>query len=166
MIKKLTYIAGAMALVLTVGCGGGSEEATNTSGGGEAEAKPKTKHKIAYVTNGIDPFWDLCAAGVRQAENELGGVECEVHFPPKGLADQKSIMETLMAKGVKGIAVSPIDADGQTKFLNEIASSTKLITHDADAPKSDRLVYIGTDNYKAGRALGQLVKEALSLIHI
>ena len=25
MIKKLTYIAGAMALVLTVGCGGGGE---------------------------------------------------------------------------------------------------------------------------------------------
>ena len=68
MIKKLTYIAGAMALVLTVGCGGGSEVTTSTSGGGEAEAKPKTKHKIAYVTNGIDPFWDLCAAGVRQAE--------------------------------------------------------------------------------------------------
>ena len=161
MIKKLTYIAGAMALVLTVGCGGGSEVTISTSGGGEAEAKPKTKHKIAYVTNGIDPFWDLCAAGVRQAESELGGVECEVHFPPKGLADQKSILETLLAKGIKGIAVSPIDADGQTKFLNEVAAQTKLITHDADAPKSDRLVYIGTDNYKAGRALGQLVKEAI-----
>ena len=35
MIKKLTYIAGAMALVLAVGCGGGSEEAANTSGGSE-----------------------------------------------------------------------------------------------------------------------------------
>ena len=57
--------------------------------------------------------------------------------------------------------MSPIDADGQTKFLNELAARTKLITHDADAPKSDRLVYIGTDNYKAGRALGQLVKEAI-----
>ena len=42
MIKKLTYIAGTMALVLTVGCGGGSEETASTSGGGEAEAKPKT----------------------------------------------------------------------------------------------------------------------------
>ena len=59
MIKKLTYIAGAMALVLTVGCAGGGEEAPNTSAAGETEAKPKTKHKIAYVTNGIDPFWDL-----------------------------------------------------------------------------------------------------------
>ena len=107
------------------------------------------------MTNGIDPFWDLCAAGVRQAENELGGVECEVHFPPKGLADQKSILENALGQGNQGHSREPIDADGQTKFLNEVAAQTKLITHDADAPKSDRLVYIGTDNYKAGRALGQ-----------
>ena len=156
MIKKLTIIASAAAMVLTAGCGSNSGEATDMPDGGA-----KTTHKIAYVTNGIDPFWDLCAAGVRQAESELGGVECEVHFPPKGLADQKSIMETLLAKGIKGVAVSPIDADGQTKFLNEVASQATLITHDADAPKSERLVYIGTDNYKAGRALGQLVKEAI-----
>ena len=154
MIKKLTFIVTALAVVFITGCGSNSNNSTD---GGDN----KTKHKIAYVTNGIDPFWDLCAAGVRQAESELGGVECEIHFPTKGLADQKSIMESLMAKGIAGIAVSPVDADGQTKFLNEIASQTKLITHDADAPKSDRLVYIGTDNYKAGRALGQLVKGAI-----
>ncbi len=147
----------SLSLVLVAGCGSNSNNKQNVSN----DENGKTKHKIAYVTNGIDPFWDLCAAGVRQAESELGGVECEIHFPPKGLADQKSIIETLMAKGIEGMAVSPIDADGQTKFLNDIASETKLITHDADAPKSDRLVYIGTDNYKAGRALGKLVKEAI-----
>ena len=26
---------------------------------------------FAYVTNGVDPFWDLCAAGVRIAEKNL-----------------------------------------------------------------------------------------------
>ena len=144
MIKKLTIAVTTIVVAAVVAC------------------SPKTSSdgSIAYVTNGIDPFWDLCAAGVRQAEAEFG-VKCEIHMPPKGLADQKSILETLLAKGIKGIAVSPIDADGQTQFLNEIAGQTKLITHDADAPKSDRLVYIGTDNYKAGRALGQLVKEAI-----
>ena len=144
MIKKVTLWTAATALAVAVAC------------------SPKTSSdgSIAYVTNGIDPFWDLCAAGVRQAEEEFG-VRCEIHMPPKGLADQKSILETLLTKGIKGIAVSPIDADGQTQFLNEVASETVLITHDADAPKSDRLVYIGTDNYKAGRALGQLVKAAI-----
>ena len=115
---------------------------------------------IAYVTNGIDPFWDLCAGGVREAEAEFG-VKCEIHMPARGLTDQKSIMETLLAKGIKGMAVSPIDAENQTPFLNDAAKWTVLITHDADAPKSDRLLYIGTDNYKAGRALGQLVKAAI-----
>ncbi len=125
---------------------------------------PKTggakKPKIAYVTNGVDPFWDLCAGGVRHAEKALG-IECEVHMPNKGLVDQQRILETLLAKGISGIAVSPIDADNQTAFLNDAAKQTKLITQDADAPKSARLCYIGTDNYKAGRALGKLVKEAL-----
>ena len=36
-----------------------------------------------------------------------------------------------------------------------------LITQDCDAPRSDRLCYIGMDNYAAGRLAGQLVKEAL-----
>jgi ribose transport system substrate-binding protein len=115
---------------------------------------------IAYVTNGVDPFWDLCAAGVRIAEKEFN-IKCEVHMPTKGVVDQKRIMESLLAKGVDGIAISPIDAANQTKFLNEIAQNTKLITQDADAPDSDRLAYIGTNNYLAGRALGKLVKAAI-----
>jgi ribose transport system substrate-binding protein len=115
---------------------------------------------FAYVTNGVDPFWDLCAAGVRIAEKEFG-VSCEVLMPPKGVVDQKRMMETLLAKGIDGIAVSPVDAENQTPFLNEVADNTILITNDSDAPKSKRLVFIGTNNYKAGRALGGLVKKAL-----
>jgi len=119
-----------------------------------------TGASFAYVTNGVDPFWDLCAAGVRIAEKEFG-VSCEVLMPPKGVVDQKRMMETLLAKGIDGIAVSPVDAENQTPFLNEVAENTILITNDSDAPKSKRLVFIGTNNYKAGRALGGLVKKAL-----
>ena len=116
---------------------------------------------IAYVTNGVDPFWDLCAAGVYIGEKEFN-IKCEVHMPgPEGLADQQRIMEGLLSKNLDGIAISPIDADNQTGFLNDAAKRTMLITHDADAPKSNRMAYIGTDNYKAGRALGKLVKDAI-----
>ena len=139
----MTIAATAIAVAIIVGC-----------------SKPSEKSDFAYVTNGVDPFWDLCAAGVRIAEREFG-VKCEVHMPTKGVVDQKRILEAMVAKGGKGIAVSPVDPENQTGHLNEIAQVTKLITHDADAPESDRLVYIGTDNYKAGRALGQLVKEAI-----
>ena len=54
---------------------------------------------FAYVTNGVDPFWDLCAAGVRIAEKEFG-VSCEVLMPPKGVVDQKRMIETMLAKGI------------------------------------------------------------------
>ena len=125
-----------------------------------ADLEKSSSPTIAYVTNGVDPFWDLCAAGVRIAEKEFS-IKCEVHMPTKGVVDQKRIIETLLAKGVAGIAVSPVDAENQTPFLNEVAQNSKLITQDADAPKSKRIAYIGTNNYKAGRALGKLVKAAL-----
>jgi ribose transport system substrate-binding protein len=40
-----------------------------------------------------------------------------------------------------------------------VAGKSKLITFDSDAPKSKRLLYIGTNNYEAGKALGgEIVK--------
>ena len=120
----------------------------------------KSSPRFAFVTNGVDPFWDLCAAGVKIAEEEFG-IECDVLMPPKGVTDQKRILETLLAKRIDGIAVSPIDSENQTSFLNEVAKNTILITQDADAPGSDRLLFLGANNYKAGRALGKLVKDAI-----
>ncbi|MGV3773711.1 MAG: sugar-binding protein [Verrucomicrobiales bacterium] len=115
---------------------------------------------MAYVTNGVDPFWNTAAAGVRAAEKEFG-VECEVMMPGKGIVDQKRMIEGLLARGVDGIAISPIDAENQVDLINEAASQIPVITHDSDAPKSKRLCFVGMDNYKAGRAAGKLVKEAL-----
>ena len=57
--------------------------------------------------------------------------------------------------------MSPIDPVNQTDMLNRIAGAANLVTHDSDAPDSDRKAYIGMDNYKAGRLCGQLIKEAL-----
>ena len=145
--RYLFAFACASALLLGWGCKKPTDSKNNTV-------------TVAYVTNGVDPFWDLCAAGVRIAEKEFD-IKCEVHMPTKGLVDQKRIMETLLAKGIDAMAISPIDAENQTAFLNDAARRTQFITHDADAPDSDRMLYIGTNNYKAGRALGKLVKAAL-----
>ena len=126
-------------------------------GGSGASGKKK---RIAYVTNGVDPFWNTAAAGVRAAEKAFG-VDCEVLMPPKGLVDQKRMVEGLLARGIDGIAISPIDAKNEVGLINEAASRCPVITHDSDAPGSKRLCFVGMDNYKAGRAAGKLVKEAL-----
>jgi ribose transport system substrate-binding protein len=139
------------------GCKQRSEQPAPQTG----DAKPKAAgKKIAYVTNGVDPFWNTAAAGVRAAEKQFG-IQCEVLMPPKGIADQKRMIEGLLARGIDGIAISPIDARNQIDLLNEAAARCPLITHDSDAPESKRLCFVGMDNYKAGRAAGKLVKEAL-----
>ncbi len=118
------------------------------------------KKKIAYVTNGVASFWTIAAAGVK-AGGEKFGVDAETLMPVEGISDQKRMIEDLLTRGVDGIAVSPIDPANQTDLLNIAAKRAKLITHDSDAPESERLMYIGMDNYKAGRMCGDLVREAL-----
>ena len=144
----------------------GSDESSSPKP--EEEKKPNTsppdagvKPTIGFVTNGIASFWVIAEAGARAAAAELG-VNVEVRMPPSPeVENQKRMLEELITLEVDGVAVSPIDPDNQNELLNMVAENTNLITHDSDAPKSNRLGYVGMSNYTAGRMCGQLVKEAL-----
>lgn len=116
--------------------------------------------EFAFVTNGVASFWDIAKVGAEKAGADLG-VKVSVLMPASGVVDQKQMIEDTLIRGMDGIAVSPIDPDNQLEILNKAAAATKLITVDADAPKAKRLMYLGMDNYKAGRMAGKLVKEAL-----
>ncbi|MBX7257974.1 MAG: sugar-binding protein [Candidatus Hydrogenedentes bacterium] len=119
------------------------------------------KVKVAFVTNNASDFWKIAEAGTKKAAEELG---CEVLFriPATGSAqEQQQIMEDLIVKGVSGIAISPNDPANWTDTLNEFASKVNLITQDSDAPQSNRACYIGTNNYDAGVAAGELLKKVL-----
>ena len=127
--------------------------------GGDAP-QPAAKPQLAFVTNGVGPFWTIAAKGVEAGARDFGA-DTEVQMPGEGVADQKRIVQALLARGVDGIAISPIDPDNQTDLLNEAAANALLNTHDSDAPGSNRLCFIGIDNYSAGRECGKLVEEAL-----
>jgi ribose transport system substrate-binding protein len=131
-------------------------------GDGAQTDTPSTKKapRVAFVTNGVASFWTIAQKGA-EAAGQATGANVTVHMPAEGISSQKQILEDLVTKGVDGIAVSPIDPANQTELLDMIATRTNLITHDSDAPDSDRLCYVGMDNYTAGRMCGQLVKEAL-----
>lgn len=115
---------------------------------------------VGYVTNGIASFWTIAEQGARAAADSFD-VEVEVMMPPDGAAGQSRMVQSLLARGVDGIAISPTDPANQSGLLDEISRNTHLITHDSDAPESGRLVYVGMDNYEAGRMCGRLLKEAL-----
>jgi len=116
---------------------------------------------VAFVTNNVSDFWMIAKAGVAAGEKDFN-VKCEFRMPPQGTsAEQKQIIEDLLVKGVTGIAISPRDPANQTDVLNTAARSVNLICMDSDAPKSERICYVGTDNYNAGRAAGDEIKKAL-----
>ncbi|RMG40115.1 MAG: sugar ABC transporter substrate-binding protein [Planctomycetota bacterium] len=145
-------------LVGLAGCGGG--RARDDGSGAGAASAGGDKPTVAFVTNGIADFWVIAEKGARDAAAEFD-VNLEVRMPPNGIADQKRMVQDLLAQGVDGIAISPIDPANQGDLLEEIARHTILITHDSDAPNSPRLCYVGMDNYKAGRMCGELVKQGL-----
>lgn len=145
-IKHLILTTTALSVALFIaGCGQGSK-----------------KLKLAFVTNNASSFWTIARAGTEEALKELPNVEVEFKIPSDGTASQqRQVIDDLLAKGVDGVAVSPVDPANQTEFLNKVASQTLLVCHDSDAPASKRVCYIGTDNLAAGVEAGKLIKEAL-----
>jgi ribose transport system substrate-binding protein len=142
---KLTRLAAVFLLTLSLlpGCG--------------RDARPR----VGFVTNNAEEFWKIAEAGARKADQEFG-VNCLYRRPQAGTADQqKTIIDDLLTQKVQAIAISVNNPKDQHDYLNSIADKVPLITQDNDAPDTKRVCYIGTDNYVAGKAAGDLVKEAM-----
>jgi len=120
------------------------------------------KKTLAFVVNVPADFWQIARRGTEKAQKELPNYNIEFYIPGEmSAAAQKRILEDLLAKGVAGVSISPVNPDNSTEILNQVASKAALFTQDADAPKSNRVMYIGTDNVAAGRQAGELMKKSL-----
>lgn len=149
----LAIICTTLCAVLFIACQPG---ANNNSGG------TNKTHKLAFVTNNASDFWTIARKGTEKAAKEIPGIEVEFRITSDGTAaEQQRVVDDLLAKGIHGIAISPVDPSNQSPMLNRAASQALVVTQDSDAPNSNRACYIGTDNVAAGRQAGELVKEAL-----
>jgi ribose transport system substrate-binding protein len=155
MTKPLLRVAGAL-LTLALAAGSGCHRSDAPVTGGAEPAKPL---KLAFVTNNTSEFWKIAGAGIHKYERE-GKVQVDLKLPASGTAEnQNEILQDLSSQGYGAIAISVIAPNDQIAVLDKVAEKTNLITFDSDAPKSKRLLYIGTNNYAAGKVLGgQIVK--------
>ena len=168
-MRAANYIGLVALMAMTLpGCGD-SQPAANTAnrtsagpGGNANSPSADGKPTVAFVSNNAFEFWTIARRGTEKAAAEFN-VDVNFQMPAPGTAaKQREIIEDLMTKGVKGIAISPNDAANQGEFLDGIAEQVPIITQDSDLPAgSKRLCYIGTNNYEAGKAAGELVQEAL-----
>lgn len=161
-LRKIGFLCVALLLAACTQQGGGG--GTNTAGGGNASGGGGGggAKRLAFVTNNASDFWTIARKGVEKADAELADVTAEFKIPPDGTPDgQRRIVDDLLSVGVDGIAISPVDPDNQTPFINDVSKKTLVFTQDSDAPQSERACYVGTDNVAAGREAGRLIKEAL-----
>ncbi|HLO99337.1 MAG TPA: sugar-binding protein [Fimbriimonas sp.] len=151
----------ALLGALVIGCNSSSSENTAEALSGKTPVATDKK-TIAFVTNNASDFWTIAKKGTEKAESELTGYKVQFEMPQDGTAArQTEILETLVANGVAGIAVSPKDPANMKDLLNKVADKTLLFCQDSDAPETDRACYLGTDNVAAGVMAGEELKKAL-----
>ena len=154
-MKKLFFLVLALGLLsINQGCDNGSGKPVKAGG-------PK-KVRLAFVTNTKNDFWATFRHGCNSAAQNLGNVDLDFrYFTGSTVEEQQQILNELVAGGVDGIAISPIDAEKQTDLLNQIAAKTLLVCVDSDVANSKRACFIGTDNIAAGKQAAELLKTAL-----
>jgi ribose transport system substrate-binding protein len=125
-------------------------------------ARGTGKPRVAFVSNNAHGFWTYAERGCEKAAKEFD-VQLEFRRPSQGTsAEQQRIIEDLLVIGVKGISISPNDPSNLVGFLkNKVTPKAALVTADNDIPDTSvRRCYVGTHNYRAGRAAGALVERA------
>ncbi len=108
------------------------------------------------------PYWQAARAGFDDAATKMN-IRVEFAGPdsydPK--EEQATLQRAIRAKPA-GILISPADPGLlQPDIDAAIAQGIPVITIDTDAPKSQRLFFIGTNNYQAGLMGGEAAAKAL-----
>jgi ribose transport system substrate-binding protein len=125
-------------------------------------ARAQDNKSLALVTNAAADFWTIARRGVEKAQKEHPDYKMQVIVTGQATAaEQRRELDDLLARGIAGVTISVIDPANSIEELNKVAAKAVLFTTDSDAPKSDRVVYIGTDNVAAGRQAGAQIKQAL-----
>ena len=158
---KMVVLPVVLFAAVVSGCG--KPQTDNAAGAKSAAAAPsETPLRIAVVTNNASDWWTIAQKGGEQAAQELPNVRLDFRLLPDGsAAAQKALVADVLASGVDGIAISPLDSVNQKQMLDDAASKTLLFTLDSDAPDCKRACYVGTDDIAAGKMAGEMVAKAL-----
>jgi ribose transport system substrate-binding protein len=132
----------------------------------EPEAGGTANFKVVVIGKSVHPYWSNVEAGTQAAAKDLGLRDDQVVFFVSSTEDvtkQIETMETYIAQGVTGIAVAPSDPSALEPVMQKAAEAGIVVTT-LDTPPVDHsvsLVYIGTDNYAAGKVAGEKMAELL-----
>lgn len=130
----------------------------------EVKAQPEIAFSLKTITN--DAFQKAIADSVEAAAKSAGAKFTLVTAGQQtAVSNQVSQVEDLIAKGVDGIVLSPMDSKAVIPVLKkakEAGIPVVLVDQTIEAGNEDLYIsYIGTDNFNAGKVGGQTLAEVL-----
>ncbi|HEV2176694.1 MAG TPA: substrate-binding domain-containing protein [Terriglobia bacterium] len=122
----------------------------------------KNERYVLVATNVGIPYWQDVQTGFSDA-GKLLRVKTEFRGPDKYDPEAElQVFQEAVASHPTGIAVSPGRPDIFTDAINAaIQEGIPVITVDSDDVKSRRVMFVGTDNYRAGLESGTQMATAL-----
>ena len=118
----------------------------------EEPAHERNEHYVFVATNINLPYWKEAEAGFLDSAKSLG-VSAELVGPTTYAPNPElQAFRQAVEQHPAGICLSAARPElFQADIDNAIAQGIPVICVDSDVPNSKRLMYIGTDNFKAGR---------------
>ncbi|MEH7010862.1 sugar-binding protein [Neobacillus niacini] len=116
----------------------------------------KYNYHFVLVTEELDnAYWRLVEKGAQAAAKEYG-VFLEYSGPKQADIDEHlKTIEMAFASKVDGILTQGLSDEQFTPLINRVVEKLPVITVDTDAANSNRMAYIGTDNYYSGYLAGK-----------
>lgn len=101
--------------------------------------------------------------GIREAAQELKDRGVSVLIREGMHVDEKEQLEAirdLVAEGIDGLAVMPVDCEGVREQINELVERENIpvVTFNSDIVGTKRCCFVGMDNHKSGRTAAGLMK--------
>ena len=115
---------------------------------------------VAFNTN--LPYWQEAEAGLNDAAKQMG-VKAELTGPTAFSPDEElKAFQQAVAQKPSGILVSASNPDLFKGPINAaVDQGIPVICVDADSPDSKRVLFVGTDNFRAGQESGNRMAEVL-----
>jgi ribose transport system substrate-binding protein len=117
---------------------------------------------VLIATNINLPYWQEAEAGMQDAAKALG-VKAEFSGPNSFSPEQElDAFQKAVASKPSGIMISVARPEAfKTAIDTAVLQGIPVICLDADAPESKRVVFIGTDNFRAGQESGRRMAQLL-----
>jgi ribose transport system substrate-binding protein len=122
----------------------------------------KEERFVLIATNTALPYWQEAQAGLQDSARQLG-VKAEMLGPEAFDPDKElDAFQKVVGEKPSGILVSVARPEAFKSAIDAaVAQGIPVICLDADAPDSKRVLFIGTDNFRAGQESGKRMAQLL-----